>query len=113
MMPYDEDDEHGDNYEKDTNTLTKLFDKFDDEYLKFDRIKKVDRKHEREDLCAMLYLHEKLGGSGDAVCAAEHDEIYLDWAGDDLLKLTEEDVLYLVRCGVRYSEEHNCLCMFA
>lgn len=72
-----------------------------DEFLKFERIPAYARKHSRPDLCAMLYLHDKFGGKGDAVACAAHDEIWLDWEAN---VLTEEDVIYLHRCGVRYDD---------
>lgn len=85
-----------------------LFDKHGDkEYLEFDRIPVGDRRHPRPDLCAFLYLHERFGGTGDAISGAEHDEIYLDW---DDAELTDDDVIYLSRCGVRCGEYG--LCMF-
>ena len=58
--------------------------------------------------CAFIYLHEKLGGKGDIVSAAEHDVIYLNF--DNIEELTDEDVLYLTRCGVLYNTD--CLSMF-
>lgn len=83
-----------------------LFEKHNDEFLKFERI--AEKRHPRADLCAMLYLHERFGGTGDAVSNADHDEIWLDWDGKDC---TEEDVIYLVRCGVRHHDDMG-LCMF-
>lgn len=75
------------------------------EYLHFERIPKQKRKHCRADICAFIYLHEKLapnetknliGGAGDEV-------IYFDFPDQDLEKLTEDDVIYLTRCGILYS----------
>jgi hypothetical protein len=89
--------------------MNELFEKHDDEFLKFERISESERRHPRPDLCAMLYLHERFGGEGDAMSHAEHDEIWLAWEAD---KLTETDVIYLHRCGVRYDSESESLCMF-
>ncbi len=91
--------------------LKQLFVNAEDEFIEFDRIPVSERRHERPDLCAFLYLHEKLGGEGDAVGAADHDEIWLSF--ENLERLTAEDVVYIHRCGVRYSEENESLCMFA
>ena len=88
--------------EDNEDRLQNLFDKFDDEYIEFDNIPEDQRRHTRPDLCAMIYLQEKLGGTGDVIGGAEHDEIFLDF--NDIEKLTEEDVLYIARCGVRYNE---------
>lgn len=100
-------DERDDPDEEDV--LHALFEKHNDEFLKFDRIPEADRRHPRPDLCAMLYLHERFGGDGDAVAAAEHDQIWLDWDGSGL---TEADVIYLYRCGVRYDRSVDSLAMF-
>lgn len=89
---------------------SELFEKHSDEFLKFDRIPDAERRHPRPDLCAMLYLHERFGGEGDAVSHAEHDEIWLDWSGNNL---ADADVIYLHRCGVRYDADNDSLCMFA
>jgi hypothetical protein len=49
----------------------------------------------------------------DMVTAAEHDEI---WLGTDLDVLAEkassEDIRTLVRCGIRYDDDTDSLCMF-
>ena len=82
----------------------------ENEFLKFDRIPESGRRHVRPDICAFIYLHEKVGGTWKIIAGAEHDEIYLDGNGGEG-KLTEEDVVYLTRCGVRYGE--SGLCMFA
>ena len=88
-------------------TVKEMFDKHDDEFLKFERIPAYARKHPRPDLCGMLYLHDRFGGTGDAVVAAEHDEVWLAWDADGL---DEEDVIYLSRCGIRL--DRAGLCMF-
>jgi hypothetical protein len=47
------------------------------------------------------------------VTAAEHDEIWLDVDCERLAEIaTEVDILYLVRCGVRYDEYNKSLQMF-
>ena len=88
-----------------------LFDKHDGEFLHFERIPPDQRRHPRPDLCAMVYLHERFGGSGDAVSCARHDEIWLDWDAT-ACELTEEDVVYLRRCGVRFDCDNDSFCLF-
>lgn len=90
--------------------LAAAFEQHNDEFLKFDSIPEDQRRHVRPDLCAFIYLHEKLGGEHDVVGGAEHDEIILSFDGLD--RLSVEDVIYISRCGVRYSEEYESLCMF-
>lgn len=90
--------------------IEELFMKYDDEYTEFDKIE--NKRHPRPDICAMIYLHEKLGGKGDAVVCAEHDQIWLNWEKKEIKKLTDEDVLYITRCGVRYDSDTESLAMF-
>lgn len=88
------------------------FEAVSDEYAKFERIE--NKRNERPDLHAWLLLDEMFPNPGhDMVSAAAHDEIWLDVEGDDLHKLTDEQILELVRCGVRYDEGDECLVMFA
>ena len=82
-----------------------IFEKFNDDYLKFDRVE--NKKSQRPDLHAFLLLDELFPGTSDIIGAACHDEIYLDV---DPEGLSEENILELVRCGVRYSDDS--LCMF-
>lgn len=89
-------------------TIGELFKLHNDEFLEFDRIPTALRLHPRPDVCAMLYMHNKFGGDGRAIVWAGHDEIAFDWDGG---RLTEVDVIYLVRCGVRHSDDKG-LCMY-
>jgi hypothetical protein len=84
--------------------------RYADEFLKFDRVE--PKKSNRADLHAFLLLDEVFPGKGDIVAAASHDEIWLgvDLHYEGLSPLTDEQVLELVRCGVRYSD--GSLCMF-
>ena len=102
-MNYEDEDEE-------ENKVRTLFENVDDDFLKFERIPKENRKHHRRDLCAFLYLDEKLGGNYNFVSDAQHDQIYLGFT--NLHKLTQEDVLYITRCGVGYDGTFNSLYMF-
>ena len=87
-----------------------MFDEFDDEFLKFDRIK--EKLHHRPDIHAFLLLDKLVPGTGDMIAGASHDEIYLDTNAEELQKVATKDQLRdLHRCGVRY--ENDGLCMFA
>lgn len=88
------------------------FEQFDDEFLKFENIPDERKLHRRPDVCAFLLLDRIVGGDGDMVSAAEHDEIWLDVSPDDLAKASDEDILTLVRCGVRYDSNIDALAMF-
>ena len=95
-----------------------LWDRYEDEFLKWER---VDPKRSvRADLHAFLLLDEILppnpcpgGGYSRMVAWARHDEIYLSVDCDRLAEvITDAQVLELTRCGVRYDENHDSLCMF-
>jgi len=92
--------------------LEQVFEKYDDEYSKFDSIE--NKLHSRPDICAFLLLDKLVPGAGkDMVSAAEHDEIYLDVDCEALAAVaTEEDIQTLARCGVRYDEGLESLCMY-
>ena len=81
-----------------------------DEFLKFERIE--NKRSNRPDLHAFLRLDELCPGTTDMVDAAEHDEIFLEVSLEDLAAvITEEQVIELIRCGVRMS--YDSLAMFA
>lgn len=95
------------------------FGRHNEELLKFER---VDAPlSQRPDLCAFLMLDSiippQLGrGNGSPVkmlSCAEYDEVWLAVDCEALARaITTEQVRDLVRCGIRYSGERDCLCMF-
>ena len=92
------------------DNLETTFEKYADDYSQFEKIEKP--LHRRRDIAAYLLL-DKLAPNGDypIVSDASHDEIWLDVDPDKLAHTaTKEDILYLVRCGVRYADD--CLGMF-
>lgn len=94
--------------------LEATFEKYmDDEFLKFNLIKKP--RHRRADLCGFLMLDDAVpvkSAGHYMICGAEHDEIYLDTDVEELAKVaTDSMVRDLVRCGVRFNDGH--LEMFA
>ena len=93
--------------------LQATFEKFEDDYLKFDLVQ--NKMHDRPDICAFLLLDKLLPHKGrDIVCASEHDEFYLDVDIEKLAEVaTEEDILTLARCGVRLCSDTDSLAMFA
>lgn len=100
------------------SNLADLFEKHDDEFLKFGRI--TSPKHPAPDLCAFLMLHEIAptlnAGNGkvaDMVAYAGHDEITLCTNPATVAeKATEQQLIDLIRCGLRYSEDIDCFQMF-
>jgi len=69
-----------------------------------------NKRSRRPDLHAFLLLDELFPSDRDIACAARHDEIYLRFGGPEVEKLSDEQIIELSRCGVRYSE--GSLCMF-
>lgn len=98
--------------------LKAIFEKYDNEFLKFERIESPLNR--RPDLCAFLLLDNivpprpnRIGGLNDMVRAAEHDEIFLDVDVDKLAELaTEEQIRDLIRCGVRFATDIDSLALF-
>lgn len=89
--------------------LEAAFEKFDDEFLQFSNISQP--RHARPDIAAFILLDKLVPGTVGMIAAAEHDEIYLDVDPEKLAEVaTEADILELVRCGVRFSDDG--LCMF-
>lgn len=85
-----------------------------EEFLKFDRVE--NKRSQRPDLHAFLLIDELAPATRngqDMVSAAEHDEIYLSVSPERLAAVaTREQVIELSRCGVRYDEGIDSLCMF-
>ena len=91
--------------------LREVFKKHADEYNRFERVE--NKRHDRQDLCAFLLLHELVPGKTDMIATAGHDEIWLRVSPDALAAVaTEEDVVTLIRCGVRLDRSTDSLAMF-
>jgi hypothetical protein len=93
-------------------TVNEMFDKCSEVARHNDFSRLDNKRHPLRDLCGLLYLHEKLGGEGDAICVAEHDEVWLGWSVEQIDLLTEEDIRYLVTCGVHFDSSVGSLHMF-
>jgi len=90
--------------------IRELLEFHDGEFLEFERIENPPTL--RPDLCAMLKLHELVLGGCNIISHSEHDEIFFGVSIEDLEKVaTEDDIIYLARCGVRYTDS-DCLGMF-
>lgn len=92
--------------------IEELFKKHEGEHNKFERIE--NQPSNRPDLCAFIYLDKILPVTTirDIVSCAEHDKIYLNFHLDEIKKFSEEDVLYLMRCGISFDCENQCLYTF-
>ena len=87
------------------------YEKYIGEFLKFAKVE--NKTSNRADLHAFNLLDKLVPGTCDIVSAAEHDEIWLAVSPDELAKVaTEEQIIELIRCGVRYDRDTDCLAMF-
>lgn len=95
-----------------TEQLKNIFETYNDDHGKFERVQ--NPVHARPDLCAFLTLDRLCPSPGrDMVTAAGHDEIFLGIDVDALARVaTEDDVLLLTRCGVRFDRSNDCLALF-
>lgn len=92
-------------------TIYERFAQFEDEYLDFHKIQ--IKRSTRPDLHAFMLLDSLFPDTEDIISGAEHDEIYLSISIESLHGMaTDDQILELVRCGVRVSE-YECLTMFA
>ncbi len=95
-----------------TQEMAELFEKHNEAFLKFDEI--VEKRSNRPDLHAFLLLEAVCPGDRDMICAAEHDQIYLEVDGRKFAEnCTEEQIIELIRCGVMLDEGEEYFTMFA
>lgn len=92
--------------------VEEIFERNADEFLKFDQV--AIKRHSRPDICAFFILAD-LANSGknkNIVSCAEHDLITLSVTPDDFHgRVTEGDLVDLMRCGVIYDAGEDCFQM--
>ncbi len=96
----------------DRDELIELFDTHDNKYLDFEGIENPPSSY--RDLCGLLKLSQLLPSRkpGQIVTGAGHEAIYIRCDLDKLAKVaTEDDIIYLIRCGIRYDEDGSALMM--
>lgn len=92
--------------------LKAAFEKYEDEYLKFEQVESPLSK--RADMHAFMLLDRLVPGTSDMISDSQHDEFFLGTDCEALAEvITDEQVRDLRRCGVMYSGECDCLSMFA
>lgn len=79
----------------------------EEDFLEFEKI--IDKFSNRPDLHAFILLDKLFPDDVDIICHSGHKEIQLSIKEEQIEKLTDEQILELVRCGVRYD---GCLRMF-
>jgi hypothetical protein len=83
--------------------LEERFEQYYDEFLEFERIPPEERLHPDYTLCGYLKVYSLLKKPTKYWLAAEHDIVYLAQE-EDLKELTDEDIIYLQRCGIHCGE---------
>jgi hypothetical protein len=78
------------------------FEQFEDDYLEFDKVE--NKLSKRKDLHAFIMLDKLFPDHMNIICNAEHDEFWLEIEEDDIETLTDDQILELTRCGVRYDD---------
>lgn len=92
-------------------TFKDICEECDEEHGKFSRVK--NKFSNRPDLHAMILLHKYFPDSMDIIANAQHDQIWLEPRPDDLpSKMTPEEMIDLLRCGVWYESSTDSLSMF-
>lgn len=94
-----------------TEEMHALFEKHADASHRFDLVE--TKKSSRPDLHAFLLLEELCPSDEDLISASEHDEIYFSVSPEELAEVVTEDlVLELRRCGVRYDRGLSSMMMY-
>jgi hypothetical protein len=91
------------------NQVIELFSQHNDkEFLNDDH-----RNPQYNDLRAFTLLKKLVPSQRDVITAAEHDEIWLDMELEELApKITEDQIVELLRCGVGLDTDSESLHMF-
>lgn len=94
------------------NDLKAAFEKFADQSFEFHLIK--NPLYNSPDICALVLLHKLAPScSRNMIAGAEHDVIYFSVDIEKLAQVaSEEDIIYLRRCGVMFDEKTDSLAMF-
>jgi len=92
-------------------TVEEMFEKYNEEYIHFERIPVDERLSEVESMCGLLYINKLIKDPTKFEMAADHDIIYITPI-QALRGLDVEDVIYLCRCGIHYNDEYECLAIF-
>lgn len=66
----------------------------------------------RKDLCAFILLDKLFPSNKKIISCSEHDCVYINVSMEELTELTEDDAIYLRRCGLGFDLEHQWLYYF-
>ena len=87
-----------------------LAEKHEDKSYRFNNIKNPIST--RKDLHAFMLLDKIFPGSNDIISCAEHDQIWLGITPEQILQLTEDQIIELTRCGIIFDKDFESLSMF-
>ena len=91
--------------------IKKLFEKHSDEFLVFGEV--ANKTSRRADMHAFNLIEKLVPGDRDMISSAEHDEIWLSVDPVELANVaTEDQIVELIRCGVRYDFDTDSFAMF-
>lgn len=95
----------------DPEQIEAWFEKHEDEFGQFEKIPASHRLHESDSLCGLFRLYQLYKEPKKFGYRAEHDQLYVADL-DDIVDLTEDDVIYLQRCGFFYDSDVQCISEF-
>jgi len=93
-------------------SVLEIFEKHNDEYMEFEKIPKSKRdkfKTKRPDLFAFLMLDELFPNKKEIINDADNEIIFLNITNEEIETLQEDDIIELIRCGVCFDTEYDCL----
>lgn len=94
------------------NEMIDIFDDNSEEFLEFNRIQ--EKLSSRSDIHAFILMNNLVSDTQPIISASEHDEFFLSVNPYLLAEvITKDQVIDLIRCGIRYHIEYDCFCMFA
>ena len=96
----------------DDERLAKMFAEADDEYLEFVAIPIHKRVHSDRHICGLMKLATLIERGKHFTLGAGHNVIYLASAGQVTDEITQEDVVYLARCGQHFDGDSCCIAVF-
>lgn len=74
--------------------------------LDFEKIPENERLHPNYELCGLLKVYSLLKNKADFSLHSEHDILYICYGDIEMFHpLSDEDIIYMLRCGIRYEDE--------
>ena len=87
--------------------IKRLFEKHDGEFLKFERVE--NKKSKRPDLNAFILLDNLFTEEKNIISGACEGDVSINFKEEQMLLLSEDDIIELRRCGASYNSEFDCI----